>query len=55
MPSARRCFAVALLLFSASAAAAADWPQWFGPQRDGYWREAVRTALAGYCGVVVPG
>ena len=27
------------LLSLGSAAPAADWPQWFGPLRDGVWRE----------------
>lgn len=29
----------ALLLLSCAVAAAEDWPQWRGPQRDGVWRE----------------
>jgi outer membrane protein assembly factor BamB len=29
----------AAVCFSAGAAHADDWPQWFGPQRDGVWRE----------------
>jgi outer membrane protein assembly factor BamB len=38
--SARRLFATVLLLpLLAVAARADDWPQWFGPQRDGVWRE----------------
>jgi outer membrane protein assembly factor BamB len=31
--------ALLLLLLSARAARADDWPQWLGPQRDGVWRE----------------
>ncbi len=31
--------AVALILGLTAAAAADDWPQWLGPQRDGVWRE----------------
>lgn len=27
------------LVFALAPASAADWPQWFGPKRDGYWHE----------------
>ncbi|MDB4566870.1 hypothetical protein N9Z78_02595, partial [Akkermansiaceae bacterium] len=28
-----------LIIALVSSAVAEDWPQWFGPQRDGVWRE----------------
>lgn len=34
-----RSLALALTLALPAAAAADDWPQWFGPKRDGVWRE----------------
>jgi outer membrane protein assembly factor BamB len=60
--------ALAVVLFSASAGNADDWPQWRGPERDGVWRETgIVTRLppgkiphrweapigAGYCGPTV--
>ena len=38
MPAFRALLAV---LFTASLAAAADWPQWLGPRRDGSTPESV--------------
>ncbi|RMF36867.1 MAG: dehydrogenase [Planctomycetota bacterium] len=35
-----RSIAASLLAVVASPCAAADWPQWRGPQRDGVWRES---------------
>lgn len=34
-----RCTIAAVVVLSACAARAEDWPQWRGPQRDGVWRE----------------
>ncbi|MFO0877681.1 MAG: PQQ-binding-like beta-propeller repeat protein [Gemmataceae bacterium] len=34
-----RTLGVTALVLLASVARAEDWPQWFGPQRDGVWRE----------------
>jgi outer membrane protein assembly factor BamB len=39
VPVHRLPLAFTLLITSASPACADDWPQWFGPQRDGVWRE----------------
>jgi outer membrane protein assembly factor BamB len=36
----RPLFAAVVLLALAGTAAADDWPQWLGPQRDGVWRES---------------
>jgi len=62
--------ALSALFSLLSSAAAADWPQWMGPERDGVWREqgildqfptnglAVRWRVPvnrGYCGPVVAG
>jgi outer membrane protein assembly factor BamB len=38
-PPSAALLPVFILLLSASAGRAADWPQWLGPQRDGVWRE----------------
>src|SRR5437588_4120552 len=35
----RLFWSVAVIVVSAGACAAEDWPQWLGPKRDGVWRE----------------